>query len=43
MSSRRYTWNEFILFEHIEMFLYLDGYSKKKAKKSLKNSLVNVI
>ena len=29
-------WNEFTLFEHIEMFLYLRGYSKKKAKKTAK-------
>jgi len=29
-------WNEFTLFEHIEMFLYLRGYSKKKAKKRAK-------
>ncbi|ORX42706.1 hypothetical protein BCR36DRAFT_337073 [Piromyces finnis] len=29
-------WNEFTLFEHIEMFLYLRGYSKKEAKKIAK-------
>ncbi|OUM56881.1 hypothetical protein PIROE2DRAFT_52624 [Piromyces sp. E2] len=29
-------WNEFTLFEHIEMFLYLRGYSKKNAKKIAK-------
>ncbi|ORX42402.1 P-loop containing nucleoside triphosphate hydrolase protein [Piromyces finnis] len=29
-------WNEFTLFEHIEMFLYLRGYSKKEAKRIAK-------
>jgi len=29
-------WNEFTLFEHIEMFLYLRGYSKAQAKKLTK-------
>ncbi|OUM58157.1 hypothetical protein PIROE2DRAFT_52433 [Piromyces sp. E2] len=29
-------WNEFTLFEHIEMFLYLRGYSKKNAKRIAK-------
>jgi len=29
-------WNEFTLFEHIEMFLYLRGYTKKEAKRIAK-------
>ncbi|ORX39534.1 P-loop containing nucleoside triphosphate hydrolase protein [Piromyces finnis] len=33
-------WNEFTLFEHIEMFLYLRGYTKKEAKK-ITNEFIN--